>query len=47
MMNFKCLNCSDQLEEDEDICEKCFETMPMDIWVQPTKINKKGEWSNE
>ena len=30
---FKCLNCEKQIKEDIDLCDDCFEKMPMDNWI--------------
>jgi len=38
MEQIKCLNCEKQIDEDIDICDDCFETMPMDNW------NVAGTW---
>lgn len=31
-----CCNCDDELSEDEiDLCDDCFQAMPMEEWVKP------------
>ena len=38
----KCANCNDELQEDEiDICDICFEQMPMDEFVSNWPVKKK------
>lgn len=45
-MENECFNCSKQLTEDEiDLCDNCFETMPMNQWLIPNKTNNEREWN--
>lgn len=46
-MSTICENCSKNLSEDEiNLCDKCFETMPMEEWVSPGD-NETGVWNGK
>ena len=41
-MNVECFVCQDILTKDEsDICDNCFATMEMDIWITSKKETTK------
>ena len=35
MKQFECLNCEKPIDEDIDLCDDCFEVMPMNEWNIP------------